>query len=297
MVGAEVFFKCENFQRGGAFKFRGAFNAISQLDHAAKRRGIVAFSSGNHAQAVALTSRICDVHAIIVMPTDSPQAKLAATREYGVEVVLYDRHTENREEVAARFVHDQGRTLIPPFDHPQIIAGQGTAALELIADTGALDMLFTCVGGGGLASGTVLAAKHLLPACIVIGVEPEAGHDAARSLKSGHIVTIPPPDTIADEARTQSLGKLPFSILQHTIDEIIDVNDGALLGPVNTMNAARFCPDYKRFRRCSSVTTLRRCALIAPRTRMKSGQNRTTFIVLTGPSTDALFSRAYEDCR
>ena len=227
-MNAEVFFKCENFQRGGAFKFRGAYHAISQLDDAAKQRGIVAFSSGNHAQAVALSSRLLSIDAIIVMPTDSPQTKLAATKEYGGNVVLYDRQTEDREAVAARYVSEQGRTLIPPFDHAHIIAGQGTATLELIEDVGKLDAIFTCVGGGGLSSGTVVAAKHLLPDCRVIGVEPEAGNDAAQSLRSGKIVHILPPDTIADGARTQSLGKLPFHILRALLDEMIDVSDDEL---------------------------------------------------------------------
>jgi threo-3-hydroxy-L-aspartate ammonia-lyase len=225
---ARVFFKCENFQRAGAFKFRGAYNAISRLDDARKRKGVIAFSSGNHAQAVALTARIFGITATIVMPSDAPQTKLAATREYGAEVVLYDRAQEDREVLTSRLVRERGLTLIPPYDHRDIIAGQGTAAKELFDEVGPLDFLFVCVGGGGLISGSALAAAQLSPACAVIGVEPEAGNDAQRSLRSGEIVTISLPETIADGARTQRIGTLVFPILRAHVRDILTVSDDQL---------------------------------------------------------------------
>jgi threonine dehydratase len=228
IAGASLFFKCENFQRVGAFKFRGAFNAIGRLRDTERQRGIVAFSSGNHAQANALAARMLGVSATVVMPSDAPAMKLAATRSYGVDVVLYDRNLEDREVIASRLVSQHGMALIPPYDHPDVIAGQGTAAKELIEEVGALDYLFVCVGGGGLISGSAIAAAHLSPDCVVIGVEPEAGNDAQQSLRSGRIVTIPVPETIADGARTQSIGQLAFPIMQAHVREIVTVTDEQL---------------------------------------------------------------------
>jgi threonine dehydratase len=225
---ASVFFKCENFQRGGAFKFRGAYNAISRLNAEQKRKGVIAYSSGNHAQAVALTARMLGITATIVMPSDAPKAKLAATREYGAEVILYDRKREDREALAARLVEERGATLIPPFDHRDVIAGQGTAVKELLEEVGPLDYLFVPVGGGGLLAGSALAAAELAPSCTVIGVEPAAGNDAQRSLRSGEIVSIPTPDTIADGARTQRIGNLTFPILRAHVRDIVTVSDEQL---------------------------------------------------------------------
>jgi threonine dehydratase len=230
LSGAAVHFKCENFQRMGAFKFRGAYNALSQLSPEQKRRGVVAFSSGNHAQAVALSGKLLGVPATIVMPTDAPKVKLEATRGYGAEVVRYDAHNEDRQRIAEQLSAERGMTLIPPFDHPHIAAGQGTAAKELFEDVGALDVLMVPCGGGGLLSGCAVAAKHLSPGCRVIGVEPAAGDDGARSFRAKSLVSIPIPVTIADGARTASLGaRVTFpTILQH-VDDFLTVTDDELL--------------------------------------------------------------------
>jgi threonine dehydratase len=227
LTGAQVFFKCENFQRMGAFKFRGAYNALSQLDNAKKRQGVVAFSSGNHAQAVALAGKILGIRTVIVMPQDAPRVKLEATRGYGAEVVQYSKH-EDRETLAVRLARERGLTLVPPFDHEHIIAGQGTAAKELIEDAGALDALIVPCGGGGLISGCSIAAKHLAPKCRVIGVEPAAGDDATQSFAQKKLVTIPVPDTIADGARTPSLGELTFPIVLRYVDAMLTVTDEEL---------------------------------------------------------------------
>ena len=228
-VGASVYFKCENFQRVGAFKFRGAYNALSRFGAAQKRAGAVAFSSGNHAQAVALAAKLLGIPALIVMPSDAPPAKLAATRGYGAEVVLYERMSEDREALARRLVAERGGTLIAPFDNSEVIAGQGTAAKELFEEVGPLDFLFVCVGGGGLISGCALAAAELSPACKVIGVEPEAGNDAQQSLRAGHIVRIPVARTIADGAQTPALGELTFPIIKRLVSDIVTVSDAQLL--------------------------------------------------------------------
>ncbi len=229
LLGAEVYFKCENLQRVGAFKFRGAFNALSRFSPAQRRGGVVAFSSGNHAQAIALSAQLLGIPAVIVMPTDAPKAKLAATRGYGAEVVLYDRFSEDRTAIGQRLADARGMTLIPPFDHPDIIAGQGTAAKELFDDTGPLDYLFVCLGGGGLIGGSALAARALSPDCAVIGVEPEAGNDAQQSLRSGHIVHIDTPKTIADGAQTQHVGEITFDIIQREVGDIVTVSDAQLV--------------------------------------------------------------------
>ncbi|MFI8100867.1 threo-3-hydroxy-L-aspartate ammonia-lyase [Streptomyces sp. NPDC086023] len=228
-LGLDVVFKCENLQRMGAFKFRGAFNALSRLTPDRRAAGVVAYSSGNHAQAIALAARLLSVPATIVMPHDAPAAKVAATRGYGGRIVTYDRYTEDREEIGRALAAEQGLTLIPPYDHPDIIAGQGTAAKELLEETGPLDALFVPLGGGGLFSGTTLAARALAPACRLVGVEPEAGNDAQRSLAEGRIVHIDTPKTIADGAQTQHLGELPFAILSRERPEVVTATDDQLV--------------------------------------------------------------------
>ncbi|HSN21179.1 MAG TPA: threo-3-hydroxy-L-aspartate ammonia-lyase [Usitatibacter sp.] len=226
LAGCRAFFKCENLQRMGAFKFRGAYNALAALGPEERRRGVVAFSSGNHAQAVALAGRLLGIPATIVMPADAPAVKVAATRGYGAEVVFYDRAAgESREAVAERVSREKGATLIPPFDHPHVIAGQGTAAKELFEDVGELDFLFVCTGGAGLLSGCAIAASRLSPKCRVIGVEPAAGDDAARSLRTRTLQRVENPVTIADGARTQSLGAITFPLVLRHVHDIITVTD------------------------------------------------------------------------
>jgi threo-3-hydroxy-L-aspartate ammonia-lyase len=228
-TGATVFFKCENLQRGGAFKFRGAYNALSRLDADARRRGVVTFSSGNHAQAIALAGQVLDIPRVIVMPTDAPAVKRRATEGYGGEVVQYDREREDREAIGRRLASERGLSLIPPYDHPHIIAGQGTAARELIEEVGALDYLFAPCGGGGLLSGTALAARALTPRCRVIGVEPAAGDDAARSFRTKSLQTVNNPKTVADGARTPSLGTLTLPLVLDNVDDVVTVDDPTLL--------------------------------------------------------------------
>ena len=227
-TGAQLFFKCENFQRVGAFKFRGAYNAIARFNEEQKRVGVIAFSSGNHAQAIALAARMLHVRAVIVMPHDAPEAKIAATRSYGAEVIFYQRGAEDREVVTQKLVLERGLGLIPPFDHPHIIAGQGTAAKELFDDVGPLDYLFVCTGGGGLLSGCAIATAHLSPDCKVIGVEPLAGNDVQQSLRTGKRVQIDLPVTIADGAQTQLVGDLTFPIIQKHVTDIVTVTDEQL---------------------------------------------------------------------
>ena len=231
--GAQVFFKAENFQRMGAFKFRGAYNALAQFTPEQRRGGVIAFSSGNHAQAIALSARLLGMPSVIVMPQDSPAAKLAATRGYqqgqpGSEVVLYDRYTEDREAIGRRLAAERGMTLIPPYDHPHVMAGQGTAAAELLGETGPLDLLLVCVGGGGLIAGCAVAAHHLSPGIEVIGIEPEAGNDTQQSLALGRIVHIDTPQTIADGAQTQHSGNLTFPVIQQLVSRIETVTDAQL---------------------------------------------------------------------
>jgi threonine dehydratase len=230
LTGAQAFFKCENLQRMGAFKFRGAYNALSTLGVEARKRGVVAFSSGNHAQAVALAGKLLAIPATIVMPADAPAVKVAATRGYGAEVVFYDRaRGENREEIARGITERNGATLVPPFDHPAVIAGQGTAAKELLEDVGPLDLLFVCCGGAGLLSGCAIAAHHLSPGIGMIGVEPAAGDDAARSLKTRTLQRVENPQTIADGARTESLGAITFPLVLRHVRDIITVTDAELV--------------------------------------------------------------------
>jgi threonine dehydratase len=228
MSGARLFFKCENLQRAGAFKFRGAYNAIAALPDARRRAGVVAYSSGNHAQAIAYAASLLKVPAVIVMPADAPASKVAATRGYGGEVVHYDRYTEDREAIGRRIAAERGLTLIPPYDHRDVIAGQGTAARELLEEVDGLDVLVACLGGGGLTGGCALAAEGMAPSCEVWGVEPEAGNDAQRSLAEGRIVHIDVPRTIADGAQTQHLGELTFAILRRRGVKVATVPDDAL---------------------------------------------------------------------
>ena len=228
-TGARVFFKCENFQRGGAFKFRGAFNALAQLSEEARARGVLAYSSGNHAQAVALAGRELGARVTIVMPQDAPKVKLEATRCYGAEVVLYDKHTISREALSERIAAERGLAVIPPFDHAHVVAGQGTAAQELIEDAGPLDYLFVPCGGGGLISGCALAAAALSPGCRVIGIEPAAGDDATRSFRSKTLQSCNNPETIADGARTHSLGRLTFPMVLALVHDMATVSDAELL--------------------------------------------------------------------
>ena len=227
--GATVFFKCENFQRTGSFKFRGAFNALSALTPDIRARGVIAFSSGNHAQAVALAAQILGIPATIVMPGDAPASKRDATLGYGAEVVTYDRYRDDREAVARSLAAQRGASVIPPFDHPAVIAGQGTVAAELIDQVGPLDSLYVCMGGGGLLSGCTLAAKALSPGCKVFGVEPEAGNDGQRSFREGEIVRIDVPQTIADGAQTQSVGALTFEIIRRDVSDILTASDAQLI--------------------------------------------------------------------
>ena len=229
LLGAELFFKCENLQRMGAFKFRGGYNTLAQFSPEQKKRGVLAFSSGNHAQAIALSARILGMPAAIVMPEDAPAAKLAATRGYGAEVITYDRFTEDREAISQRIASERGMTLVPPYNHPHVIAGQGTAAMELLQEVPDLDYLFAPLGGGGLLSGTLLSAKALAPNCKVYGVEPEAGNDAQQSLRKGEIVKIATPKTIADGAQTQALGDITFAIIRRDVTDIITANDAQLV--------------------------------------------------------------------
>lgn len=228
-TNAQVFFKCENFQRTGAFKFRGAFNALFHLTPAQKQQGVLTYSSGNHAQAIALAGKLLEIPTTIIMPHDAPAVKLTATRGYGAEVVLYDRAENTRESLSRQLAAERGSTLIPPFDHPHVIAGQGTAAKELFEAVGPLDLLLVCCGGGGLLSGCAIAADWLAPDCRVIGVEPELGDDVTRSFQTQTRQTVDNPDTIADGARTQAPGNLTLPLILHYVDDMVTVSDAALL--------------------------------------------------------------------
>lgn len=223
-----LLFKCENFQRAGAFKFRGAYNALIQLDDEAKKRGVLTYSSGNHAQALALAGRMLDISVSVVMPQSAPEVKIAATRGYGAEMILYNPQKIAREALTEKIARERALAVIPPYDHPHIIAGQGTAALELFEDAGQLDYLLVPCGGGGLLSGCALAAALLCPSCKVIGVEPESADDACRSFRTGILQTVQNPPTIADGARTPCLGKHTFPIVLHYVNHMTAVSDDAL---------------------------------------------------------------------
>jgi threonine dehydratase len=228
-LGASVFFKCENLQRMGAFKFRGAFNALSKFSAAQAKAGVITFSSGNHAQAIALSARLLGIPATILMPLDAPQAKVEATRGYGGEVILFDRFRQDREALTHEIAQQRGLTLIPPYDHPDVIAGQGTAAKELFDEVGALDYLLVPLGGGGLLSGSALSARALSPLCKVYGVEPQAGNDGQQSFRSGAIVHIETPHTIADGAQTQHLGQYTFGVIRRDVQDVLTASDAQLL--------------------------------------------------------------------
>ena len=229
LLGVQVLMKAENLQRMGAFKFRGGYNSVSVLTAAERDRGVVAFSSGNHAQAVALAAQLHGCRATIVMPHDAPALKVAATRGYGAEVVIYDRYKEDRAAIAKRIVAERNATLIPPFDHLPVMAGQGTAALELIEDVGPLDALIVCAGGGGFLSGCTIAAKHLLPGIEMFGAEPERGNDMQQSLRSGRIVQIDVPRTICDGQQTQAVGQHPFEVIRAHVSDVLTVGDPAVV--------------------------------------------------------------------
>ena len=226
---AQLFFKCENFQRSGAFKFRGAYNALSKFTDEQRRAGVLTYSSGNHAQAIALSASLLGIAATIIMPHDAPALKVAATKGYGAEVIVYDRYTQDREEIGRRLAQERGMTLIPPYDHPDVICGQGTAAMELFEDVGALDVLLVCLGGGGLLAGSALAAAAMSPDCRIIGVEPEAGNDGQQSLRSGAVVYIAVPDTLADGAMTTHLGVHNFEVIRREVDDVVTVTDAQLV--------------------------------------------------------------------
>jgi len=229
MTGAELFFKCENLQRVGAFKFRGAYNAIAQFSPAQLKGGVVAFSSGNHAQATALAAKMLKIKAVIIMPQDAPQIKVTATKNYGAEVVFYNRYTDDREAIGRKLAEERGLTLVSPYDDPHVMAGQGTVAKELFDEVGKLDVLLVPVGGGGLLSGCALAAKIMNPKCLVVGVEPLSGNDGQQSFRTGKIVRIDTPDTIADGAQTQQVGELPFQVIQKYVDDMVTVTDAELI--------------------------------------------------------------------
>ncbi|MDQ5847374.1 MAG: threo-3-hydroxy-L-aspartate ammonia-lyase [Pseudomonadota bacterium] len=286
LSGARVFFKCENFQRMGAFKFRGAYNALSQLDEEQKRQGVIAFSSGNHAQAVALAGKLLGVKTLIVMPSDAPQVKLAATRGYGAEVVQYAKG-EDREDVTSKLAKDRNMAIIPPFDHPHIIAGQGTAAKELIEDVGALDILLVPCGGGGLLSGSALAAKHLAPECRAIGVEPAGGDDATQSFRSGSLKVIKIANTIADGARTTSLGKLTFPLVMRYVNDMLTVTDDELLRGMFFL--------WERMKIVVEPTgALAACAVLEKKIDLK---NRKVGVILSGGNVDLRWAAAQLDKR
>ena len=282
--GARVFFKAEHLQRMGAFKFRGAYNALAQFTPEQKRAGALAFSSGNHAQAIALSARLLGMPSVIVMPQDAPAAKLAATRAYQAmpsgaarsEVILFDRYTEDRAAIGARIAAERGMTLIPPFDHPHVMAGQGTAALELIEETGPLDALFVCMGGGGLLSGCALAARALSPGCKVYGVEPETGNDGQQSFRTGRIVRIEVPKTIADGAQTQSPGRITFEIIRRDVDDVLTATDAELV------ECMRFFAS-----RMKMIVEPTGCLSFAAARRMKSElKSRRVGIIVSGGNVD-----------
>ncbi|WP_413160750.1 threo-3-hydroxy-L-aspartate ammonia-lyase [Capilliphycus salinus ALCB114379] len=225
LTGAEVFFKCENFQRTGSFKFRGAFNALSQLSEAEKSRGVLTFSSGNHAQAIARSGQILGIPTTIIMPSDAPIVKQAATRGYGAEIILYERAEIAREVLCQQIATERGSTIIPPYDHPDIIAGQGTTAFELLQEVKTLDFLLVCCGGGGLLSGCAIATRQLSPNCKIIGVEPANADDATRSFHTKTLQKIENPKTIADGARTPYLGKLTFPLVLQNVDDMVTVSE------------------------------------------------------------------------
>ena len=241
-LGASLFFKCENLQRGGAFKFRGAFNTLSRLSQAQLQRGVAAYSSGNHAQAVALAAKLLGTRATIVMPYDAPAIKVKLTASHGARIIQYDRYREDRIAITRALAEKDGMAIVPPFDHEHVIAGQGTAALELFEDVGSLDAIFMPLGGGGLLAGSLLVAERLHPGCRVYGVEPLAGNDGQQSLRQGVRVRIDTPQTIADGAQTQQLGELSFPVIQRAVTDILTVTDEDLLQATRSLGDRLSCP-------------------------------------------------------
>jgi threo-3-hydroxy-L-aspartate ammonia-lyase len=277
LLDAQVFLKAENLQRMGAFKFRGGYNAVNVLSDAQRARGVVAFSSGNHAQAVALAARLHGCSATIVMPHDAPPSKLAATRGYGAEVIVYDRYREDRAAIAERIVAEREAVLIPPFDHLPVMAGQGTTALELIEDSGPLDALIVCAGGGGLLSGCAVAAKHLLPDIKVYGAEPELGNDMQQSLRAGRIVSIDVPHTICDGQQTQAVGRQPFEVIRHLVHDVLAVPDDVVI------EAMRF--GFERMKIVLEPSGA--CALAALMSAREQFRGQRVGITLSGGNIDA----------
>jgi threonine dehydratase len=241
-LGATVYFKCENLQRGGAFKFRGAFNALSRLPKAQLQRGVAAYSSGNHAQAVALAAKMLGTTATIVMPHDAPEVKVSLTASHGARIIRYDRYREDRIAICRALAEKDGMAIVPPFDHADVIAGQGTSALELFDEVGELDALLMPLGGGGLLAGSLLVAERLRPRCSVYGVEPLTGNDGQQSLRQGRRVRIDTPQTIADGAQTQQLGELSFPIIRRAVTDILTVSDDELLDATLALGELLGCP-------------------------------------------------------
>lgn len=277
LAGAQLFFKCENQQRTGAFKFRGAYNALARLSPEQRARGVVAFSGGNHAQGVALSAQLLGMKAVIAMPKDAPSSKIEATRAYGGEVLLYDRYRDDREALGRQLADERGLTLIPSYDHADVMAGQGTIAKELFEQAGPLDVLIAPLGGGGMLSGCAMAAKTMHPGCMVIGVEPEAGNDGQRSLRGGQIVHIDVPRTIADGAQAQHLGNLTFPVIQRHVDDILTVSDKQLIDAMTFL-----------FNRMKTVVEPTGCLAVAlalsPTLDLK---NKRVGVVISGGNIDA----------
>ena len=282
-TGAKVFFKCENLQNMGAFKFRGAYNTLSQLSKDGKSRGVIAFSSGNHGQAIALAGRMLGIKAVIVMPTNAPQVKLEGAKGYGAEVITFRAGEVDREALTAQIAAERGLKIVPPFNHPHVVAGAGTAAKELIEETGPLDVLLVPCGGGGLLSGSAIAAKHLAPRCRVVGVEPAAGNDVTLSFKSKKIVRIEIPDTIADGARTQAPGDVTFPLLLQHVDDMLTVDDDELLRAMFTL--------WERLKTIVEPTgALGACALFERKLSVSSGQR--VGVLLSGGNVDLHWAAA-----
>lgn len=283
-VNASVFFKCENYQRAGAFKFRGAYNALSQIDQKGRKRGILTYSSGNHAQAIALAGKLLGVPSTIIMPSDAPQIKREATRGYGASILLYDKSKTTRETLAERISQEQGLEIIPPFDHPDVISGQGTVAVELIEEAGHLDYLLVCCGGGGLLSGCAVAARTMSPDCKVIGVEPKKGNDAARSFYSGLLQSVHNPNTIADGARTCSLGTHTFPLVLENVDDMLTVSESEII------DAMRFL--YERMKLVVEPTgALATAALLSSDTARFS--NSRIGVIISGGNVDLMHLGKY----
>jgi threonine dehydratase len=284
-AGAHVFLKCENFQRTGSFKFRGAYNRIAGFTPAEREAGVIAVSSGNHAQGVALAAKLLDVRATIVMPHDAPASKIEATRAYGAEIVFYDRAAGDREAIARALQNERGGTFVPPFDDARIIAGAGTAALELIDEVETLDVLIVCLGGGGLLAGSCIALREHAPQAAIYGSEPQAGDDWVRSLAAGERVTIPVPDTLADGAMTTAPGAITFPIVQRCVRDVVTVTDQELC------DAMRFA--FERLKIVVEPTGV--LALAALLSRKVEVQGARVGVIVSGGNVDRdAYTRALE---